>query len=293
MHPLTQRYTELCPGFALAKTVRPALRVNTLKVDEKSLVQRLKGKNVALEKIPFVRHGYWYESTFSLGATPEYLQGYYFLQEAASQIPADLLDPQPGETVLDMACAPGGKLTQLAAFMQGTGVLIGMDTDERRLLATRNNAARLGITNAILYKKDGRQAKELGMVFDRVLLDAPCSGNYVVEKGWFEKRHVTDFTNRAALQKELLRAGFTVLKKDGVLVYSTCSLEPEEDEMVVDWVVKELGAVVEKTSLTVGDPGITTVFGKALDPSVGYARRFWPFKTGTQGFFVAKLRRDS
>ncbi|MFH1915969.1 MAG: RsmB/NOP family class I SAM-dependent RNA methyltransferase [Nanoarchaeota archaeon] len=288
---IQERYKVLCPGFEAVTQIRPALRVNTLKINDKELILRLEKKKVTLEKIPYLSHGHWYAAPFSLGATPEYLQGYYYLQEAASQLPAQVLHPQPGETVLDMSSAPGGKLTQLAAMMQNKGLLIGLDTDAKRLEATRNNCARLGVTNAVLYVMDGRDAKKLGMTFDKILLDAPCSGNYIVEKDYFKRRRMQDFENRARLQKELLKAAFSLLKPKGTLVYSTCSLEPEEDEQVVDWAVRELGAVVEPITLSIGDPGLIEVFGKKLNTTVANCKRFWPHKTGTQGFFVANLSR--
>lgn len=292
MHPLVQRYHDLVPDFSLVKSIRPAIRVNTLKTTDDKLVRTLEAKGVRLEKIPFLSHGYWYESKFSLGATPEYLQGHYFLHEAASQVPTEVLEPKPGETVLDMACAPGAKLTQMAAMMQNKGVLIGLDTNEKRLMATRNNMARLGVENAILYLLDARNAKSFKVTFDRILLDAPCSGNYVVEKDYFEKRKLADFQNRAALQKALLRSAFDVLKKGGTIVYATCTLEPEEDEEVMDWAVEELGAKIEPVTISVGDPGLMDVFGRIPHPSVAGCRRFWPHRTGTQGFFVGKMRKQ-
>jgi NOL1/NOP2/sun family putative RNA methylase len=246
-----------------------------------------------MEKIPFIKHGYWHKSAFSLGSTPEYLHGYCYLQEAASQIPAEILDAKPDEIVLDMAAAPGSKLTQIAAMMKNEGVLIGIDSDERRLTATRNNMARLGILNAILYTLDGHDVRSLHQEFDKILLDAPCSGNYCIDKDYFEKRTVADFENRSKLQRELLKAAFSVLKLHGTLVYSTCSLEPEENELVIDWAIKELGAVVQPITLSIGDPGITHAIGLEFHPTVAKCKRLWPHKTGTQGFFVAKLTTRS
>jgi NOL1/NOP2/sun family putative RNA methylase len=288
---LLSRYHELCPDFKQVDKIRPALRINTLKITEQELVQRLQKKKVKLEKIPFANHGYWYDAPFSLGSTPEYLQGYYYLQDAASQISAELLNPQHGETVLDMACAPGGKLTQLAAMMHNKGLLVGIDSAEGRLISTRNNMARLGVLNAVLYCFDSREAAHLNMQFDKILLDAPCSGNYAVDKDFLHKRRVRDFENREALQKELIKTALNILKPGGTLVYSTCSLEPEEDEMVVHYAAKELNAKVEPIDLAIGDSGLTKIFGNKMHPSIAHCRRFWPHKTGTQGFFVAKMKK--
>lgn len=291
MRELTKRYKALCADFRIVKQSCQAIRVNTLKISNHALIKRLGAKRVNLDKVPFLKNGYWTRSYFSLGSTPEYLQGYYYIQEPASQVPSELLDAKHGELVLDMACAPGSKLTHIAQLLRDQSIVVGLDIDDKRLDAARNNCTRLGIKNYVLYNLDGRKADKLGIKFDRILLDAPCSGNYCVEPGFFRKRRVKDFSNRSELQKELLRAALKVLRPKGTLVYSTCSLEPEENEMVIDWAIREHNVRVLDTGLKVGDPGITRPFRKELSPEIRKCRRFWPHKTKTQGFFVAKLTR--
>ncbi|MGV8141273.1 MAG: NOL1/NOP2/sun family putative RNA methylase [Candidatus Woesearchaeota archaeon] len=286
---LVKRYNSLgcmCKNIEL----KHSLRVNTLKISETEIIERLKGLGVKLTKIPYTDYGYYYNAKFSLGATPEYLQGYYYLQEAASQLPPKVLAPKSEDTVLDMCAAPGSKTTQIAQYMKNNGTIIALDADPRRLFALRNNLERCGITNTILYKKDSRFVFDLGMQFDKILLDAPCSGNYVVEKEFFTKKSVDGIRERARLQKELLKSAIRVLKKGGTLVYSTCSLEPEEDEMNIDWVLSKYPEMkLEQTGLDIGDEGLTDVFGKKLNPEIKKCRRFWPEKTGTEGFFIAKM----
>lgn len=288
---LLERYKSFCPDFTPASCIRQAIRVNTLKISEDLLVKRLETKKVRLEKIPFLNSGYYASAGFSLGATPEYLQGYYYIQEAASQIPAEVLNPLSADTVLDMACAPGSKLTHIAQLMQNKGILVGLDIDEKRLLSVRNNCARLGITNTILYKLDSRKASCLGVKFDKVLLDAPCSGNYCTEPGFFQKRRKRDFENRAELQKQLLKSASGLVKPGGTLLYSTCSLEPEENEMVVDWAIRSLDIKLEQLNIGIGDPGLTKPFAKRISPEVSKCIRLWPHKTGTQGFFMGLFRK--
>lgn len=287
--PLIKRYTSLgcaCKNIDL----RQSLRVNTLKTTDAEIITRLKSLGVKIEKIPFTDNGYYYDSKFSLGATSEYLQGYYYIQEAASQLPPKILAPKTGEIVLDMCAAPGSKTTQIAQYMQNQGILLALDSDSRRLFALRNNLERCGVENTILYKKDSRFVSDLKIQFDKVLLDAPCSGNYAIEKEFFTKKSVDGIRERSRLQKELLKAAIRVLKKGGTLVYSTCSLEPEEDEMNIDWVLGKYPELkLEDTGLTIGDPGLTEVFGKKLNPEIKKCRRFWPEKTGTEGFFIAKM----
>jgi len=287
------RYQQLGVSFDPAQVrVRQSLRVNTLKISSRDLLARLKKNGVVLEPIPYARDGYWYRADFSLGATPEYLQGYYYLQEAASQLPPLVLDPHPGDVVLDMAAAPGSKTTQLAQLMNDTGVIIALDSDAYRLASLRNNLERLGITSVVSLRKDARFAFDLGLSFDKVLLDAPCTGNFCLEPDFFSSKSVEGVKDRARLQKELLRAAYKVLTPGGVLVYSTCSLEPEEDELVIDWFLRKYPDVrLEETGLVIGDPGLTRVFDKELDSSLVLTRRFWPHKTGTQGFFIAKIRK--
>ncbi len=127
-----------------------------------------------------------------------------------------------------------------------------------------------------------------------MLLDAPCSGNFCVEQNFFTQRTPADFQGRAKTQKALLKTARRVLRPGGTLVYSTCSLEPEEDELIIDWFLKEYDDMSVQPLVTdVGDNGFTTVFGTELDPSIAKTKRFWPHKTNTEGFFVAKLRKSS
>jgi NOL1/NOP2/sun family putative RNA methylase len=286
-----RRYAELGQEFD-PKGIRlqKSLRINTLKTNEAELKKRLEKKGVRLEKIPFTKDGYFYDAKFSLGSTPEYLQGYYYLQGAASQVPAEELGPKPGELVLDMAASPGSKTTQLAAWMKNEGTIVALDTDRKRLQSLQNNLERLSVKNVITQKKDARHAQDLGMLFDRVLLDAPCSGNFCIEQDYFAKRTLNDLHQRSKLQKELLGAALKVLKPGGVLIYSTCSLEPEEDEMVIDWGLSNYpGIRVAELKTKIGEPGTTDAFGKPLHGEISLTRKFWPHRTGTEGFFIAKL----
>lgn len=293
MNAFLERYKELLgedfKGLQAAKDFH-CLRVNTLKIIEKELIERLENEKVKLRKVEFLDYGYSYQSSFSLGATPEYLMGYYYLQEAASQIPVQILNPKENETVLDMAAAPGSKTTQIAQYMNNKGTLVAVDSNISRITALRNNIERCGVTNTIIYQKDARFIKDFGIQFDKVLLDAPCSGNFITDPEWFGKRTIESISERAELQKELLKAAISVTKKNGFIVYSTCSLEPEENEFVVDWVLSK-GVEIVETGLEIGSPGLTSAFGKTLNKDVAKTRRFWPHKTNTQGFFIALLKK--
>ncbi len=285
-----ERYRSIAPDFTTDVELRPALRVNALR--NAAVVERLTKKGVCLEKIPWLSNGYFYEAPFSLGATSEYLLGLYYLQGPLSQLVPELVAPTAQDRVLDMAAAPGSKTTQLAELMQNTGMIFALDTSPRRLDALRNNCERLGVRNVLALKKDGRFVQDLNLAFDKILLDAPCSGNFCAEEGWFAKRRLADVQARARLQRELLRAAWAVLKPGGRLVYSTCSLEPEEDECLVDWALTSFAdAELEPFSVPLGDPGITTWAGASLHPSLALTRRFWPHRTGMEGFFIAVFRK--
>jgi 16S rRNA C967 or C1407 C5-methylase (RsmB/RsmF family) len=135
---------------------------------------------------------------------------------------------------------------------------------------------------------DARQASSLRREFDRILLDVPCSGNYVTDEDWFSKRTIEDVQRNARLQRQILTETAKVLRDDGEIVYSTCSLEPEENELNIDWAIKTLSLEVEEIDCH-GEKPPANIFGKQVDSMVENCRRIWP--TETQGFFVCKLRK--
>ena len=285
MNVFESRYAQL--GHPVKPiSLLPSIRVNTLRTTEALLVARLEKKGVQLEKIPFAP-GYWVKHTpFSLGASIEYLLGHIMPQEAAAQLPVTVLDPKPGEKVLDMAAAPGGKTTQIAALMHNKGILVAVDKNNLRIPSLKNNLERMGVTNSIVFNTAVSKLIEWKMMFDKVLLDAPCMGNYA-QKDWFNMHSVKELDRNMLTQKQLLSAAVQLVKRNGTIVYSTCSVEPEEDEMLIDWALRTLPVRCVDTGLQIGVPGLTKVFGKGLSADVMHTRRIWPGKT--EGFFVAKL----
>jgi len=270
---------------------RQAVRINVTNTKEKNLEERLQTIGVQFEKVPFLKTGYWVRSSkVSVGATAEYLLGLYSIQEAAAQIPATLFTDLKGKTVLDACAAPGGKTVQLADLMENTGVLVALDFKKRRLAALSNHLERCHVSNAVVYNLDARQASRLNLKFDRILLDAPCSGNFAADRDWFKRRTIADVKRNAKLQRQILTEAVACLRADGEIVYSTCSLEPEENEVNMDWAIKHLSLQTEEVD-RFGQKGLTEVFGKRLDESVERCRRIWPAET--QGFFVCKLKRST
>jgi NOL1/NOP2/sun family putative RNA methylase len=282
------RYARLGWKFEDAKPTQ-AIRINVANAKGKNLEERLQAAGVQLEKVPFLETGYWLRgSKVSVGATAEYLLGLYSIQEAAAQIPPTLFTDLKGRSVLDACAAPGGKTVQLADSMGNTGVLVALDVRKRRLAALANHLERCHVGNTVVYNLDARKASRLKMNFDRVLVDAPCSGNFAADRKWFKRRTLKDVERNARLQRDILTEAAVCLSDYGELVYSTCSLEPEENEVNMDWAVKHLNMQIEEINCH-GQNGLTEVFGKRLDASVARCRRIWPGET--QGFFVCKLKK--
>ena len=268
-------------------------RVNTLKIPPDLLIKRLSAMGVEVKPIKWLTCGYAVShARFSIGASLEYLLGYLYTQEAASQLPVQILDPKPGELVADIAAAPGGKTTQLAQWMNNEGIIVALEKGDR-VFSLKNNLERCGVSNAVVFKKDARFLSDLHLEFDKILIDAPCSGNFVGDTKWFGKRSISGIHDRSVLQKELLKSAFKCLKGGGLMVYSTCSLEPEENELVVDFALRKCKGLKLVSFQSPGDPGLTLVFEKKLDPSIIHCRRLWPWKTGTQGFFIAKFVKEA
>jgi len=282
------RYEQL--GWKFKKVEpRQAIRINITNAKGKNLEERLHSLGMHLEKISFVETGYWVcSSKVSIGATAEYLLGLYSIQEAAAQIPATLFTDLGDKIVLDACAGPGGKTVQLADLMDNTGTIVALDVEKRRLAALSNHLERCHVSNALVYQFDARQAFRLNLKFDRILLDVPCSGNFAADADWFKRRTLRDVERNARLQREILTEAVACLSDDGEIVYSTCSLEPEENEVQIDWAIKHLNLQIEEVDCY-GQKGLTNVFGNQLDVSVERCRRIWPAET--QGFFVCKLTR--
>jgi NOL1/NOP2/sun family putative RNA methylase len=272
-------------------TLRQAIRFNPVNnVRRQDLVSRLLSLGLHLEKISFLPQGYWVcdDSKVSAGATAEYLLGLYSIQETAAQVPVTLFSSLKSKRVLDASAAPGGKTVQLADAMDNTGSIVALDISKPRLTALTNHLERCHVQNTVVYQLDARNSPKLGLKFDRILVDAPCSGNFASDPRWFQNRTQTDVERNARVQREMLMKAAECLTNDGEIVYSTCSLEPEENELNIDWAINRLNLQIAEINCP-GTPGLTRIFEKQLDSSIARCRRFWPDQT--QGFFVCKLVR--
>jgi len=285
-----KRYKKLGWTYRQVK-LKQAIRINTMNSNRDTVVKRLESLGIVLEKIPFLEDGYWIsKSKFSVGATAEYLLGLYSIQEAAAQIPVTLFTELEDKMVLDACASPGGKTVQLANLMKNSGVIVALELKQRKMFALANQLERTRVKNTAVYNMDAREASKLNIEFDCVLLDVLCSGNYVTDKGWFSKRTIEDVHRNARRQRQILTEAAKVTEDGGEIVYATCSLEPEENEMNIDWAIGALNVKVEEIKCH-GEKGLTDIFGKELDRSIEKCKRIWPDQT--QGFFVCKLKKQA
>jgi NOL1/NOP2/sun family putative RNA methylase len=227
-----------------------------------------------------------------VGNLTEHVLGYIYVQEAASMIPPVVLDPQPGERILDMCAAPGSKTTQIAQYMQNKGILVANDSDGLRLAALGINVQRCGITNCAVTHMQGRMFQE--MEFDRVLLDAPCSGTGTIRKSLktINMWNPNMVRRIAGTQRQLILTAFDLLVSGGTMVYSTCSLEPEEDEGIIDFLLSHRDAKIETIKLDIHKSNPVTSFeGKEFNPAVKKCLRLFPQDNDTEGFFVTKITK--
>ncbi len=290
-------YEDIIPDFAsfmeIIKTPQPYwLRVNTLKIKQQELVNRLQSKGFVLEryenmnaykiaKMP-VKHP---------GATMEHSLGYYYIQDLSSMAPVWVLSPIPGENILDMAAAPGSKSTMMAEMMENRGTIIANDINYNRLKSLAANIERLGITNIIVTNKDAQTAK--WGKFKKILLDAPCSGEGTFRKNPWDFRFATD-KERAMLvkqQKKMVENAWNNLEDEGILVYSTCTYHPLENENVVKYAVEKLN--MEVISVEVPVPHAHGVMEWKNEEFSFYRKcvRIYPHLMDAGGMFIAVLKK--
>lgn len=271
---------------------KAALRINTLKGNGEKLFSVLGEK---LSPVPWTSDGYFYPDTMQPGKNPLHEAGAYYIQEPSAMLPAELLKAQPGECILDLCAAPGGKTTKIAADMKGEGLLVANEIHPKRAAILSSNVERMGIKNAVVTNESSdKLLKKFPEFFDRILVDAPCSGEGMFRKDeearaqWSEENVI----KCAVRQKEILDNAAAMLRPGGKLVYSTCTFSPEENEkMIVDFLNDHSEFSVEKIDtppcISNGRPELA-----GNDERAAFTFRIWPHLTEGEGHFAAVLKKD-
>ncbi|MFO7675068.1 MAG: RsmB/NOP family class I SAM-dependent RNA methyltransferase [bacterium] len=280
---------------AMVRPLRTTVRVNTLKATREEALGWM--ADLAPEPVP------WWELAFTLrdgsgiGKRLEHFIGLVYAQDAASMVPPLVLAPEPGETVLDLTAAPGSKTTQLAAMMDNRGLLIANDFSRGRVRGLIGNVDRAGCLNVCVCRMDGiKLARELEGTCDRVLVDAPCTCEGIMRRtaSILDRWSLEAIRKFERLQKGLIVAGYRAVRPGGTMVYSTCTVAPEENEVVLAYLLERFPeAAVEPAALAgftmrsaLGGWG-----GATFPPGVANARRILPQDNDTEAFFIARVRK--
>ncbi len=280
---------------ALGSPPRPCLRVNTLK----ATVGEIKGlageAGLTLDPVPWCPTGFWVgEHGHDLGDSVAHFQGLFYLEDAASLLPPEALDPSPDCIVLDAAAAPGGKTTHISALMENGGAVAANEVDAHRTRVLRFNLSRMGVLNAAVTTLDISVRPDIGPIFNCVLLDAPCSceGRLGEDPEALALWKPARVQRCSRLQERLIESCYSLLAPGGVLVYSTCTLAPEENEGIVDALLRRHGeADLEENAISPPRhaEGVTEWRGIKYDDRVARCVRLYPHHHRTQGFFIARI----
>ncbi len=294
-----ERYREIIPdfgGFEESLRLRPpaCIRVNTLKIGVDPFGSLMSEQGYDLEPVEGMEEAFLLAGVDSPGSTLEYFLGYYHVQGLTSMLPAKILDPQPGEVILDLCAAPGGKATHLAQLMQNRGLVVANDVTIDRISVLRSHIDRLGTASLLVCRYHGHNFPTR-TAFQRVLVDPPCSAEGTHRIG--PQLPLTEDPEKArtlsGLQRRLLQRALDVLRPGGTLVYSTCTYAPEENKAVVNEVVAD--GRVEVLPIRIPfphSPGLTSWGEETYHPTLIRCVRIYPHQMNSWGFFIAYLRKS-
>ena len=290
--------------FLESRKLKPkkSIRVNTLKISpeklKKRLIEEYKWKIKEFDGHPEIIR---IESDLlpgESGKTVEHILGYYYVQEITSMMPIIALNPTKDDVMLDIAAAPGSKTTQAAAKMENMGTIVANDLTTKRISILSANLDRMGVSNTIMAKHEGvnltERFKKINMKFDKILLDAPCSGegNMRVNPRTLLEWSEPMIKSLSRKQKKLAVSALEILKEDGVMIYSTCTHAPEENEEVIQHLIDNFKIKIEEIKLPLKTrPGITEWQGKKFDKDMKKAVRIYPHDNDMEGFFLCKIRK--
>ncbi|MCS7254228.1 MAG: NOL1/NOP2/sun family putative RNA methylase [Armatimonadota bacterium] len=296
-----ERYRDIIPNYdeflrIIDEPMPTTARVNLLKTTPKELIDRLKAKGFEVERSSWCPYLLTLRGDIPAGSTIEHWLGLYYIQEATSLIAPLALSPEPKDAVLDLCAAPGGKTTHVSMLMDGIGTIVANDQNAKRLRALMSNLYKLGITNCIVTEYDGMRFPLSELKFDFALVDVPCSAEGNLRKSP-QRRFQTNvrYSRRiSGIQKALLLRAIDSVKVGGVIVYSTCTFAPEENEMVVQHALTTRDVQIEPLELNAPhSPGLTEWDGLSFHSDMQYAVRIYPHHFNSGGGFVARLRKLS
>ena len=307
----TNRFKQLCPkhlyeeAFAsFEKAKKTVFRVNTLHPQHHEALAQLQKDGLHTQAVSWADE--YHISAFTCNAHERELltysaqveSGQVYIQGLSSMLAPIVLAPQASDWVLDLAAAPGSKTSLLAQLMQNQGTISAVEPVKSRFFKLKSNLERLGVENTRLYSKDGRAIGSLKPdSFDRVLLDAPCSSESLFradEPSSYEHWNLHKVAECAKKQKRLILSAFDALKPKGVMLYCTCSFSPEENEQIVDFLLKKRpNAKLQEIALSLPNmtAGLTAWSGKSYAPECGLTKRVWPTDE-MDGFFMALIRKE-
>lgn len=273
----------------------PSIRISPFK-DPGKIKTGLEAYGVKLEEIASIKNAYRVlEGAEKLGKTLEYTLGKYYIQSLSSMIPPIVLNPDSSDVVLDLCSAPGSKLTQLAEIMNNMGTLYSNEVSVDRIKSLIYNIEKMSFTNVgVLNFKGELLSKIFSDYFDKILVDAPCSGLGIIQKkgevsNWWNEKQAGKISE---IQFKLLVSAAKMVKTGGEILYSTCTMTVEENEFVLDKFLKKYPFELMDIELPVKSiEALTKIGGIELDPSISKARRILPWDINSEGFFVAKLRK--
>jgi NOL1/NOP2/sun family putative RNA methylase len=280
---------------AAAQRPEPTVfRVRTGRISEEAVIDRLRERGYRtrpLEGLPTFHQVE--DGPRPISMTPEHWLGYLYVQQASTGVAAPQVGPQPGERVLDLCSAPGGKTTHMAELMGDSGCLVASEISESRIRGLLGNVYRLGNPNILVVAGDSREFPE-GPLFDRVLVDAPCSGEGTLRRrGGTAPSQAKSFRGYVTgAQRSLLEKAVRLTRPGGTILYVTCTFAPEENEAIVSDALARLPVELEPLSLPVAHaPGLTSFEGSQFDSRLEGAARIYPQHLDSGGLFLARLRR--
>jgi NOL1/NOP2/sun family putative RNA methylase len=272
------------------KEATRTVRKNPLKARE-NFEEKLREDFPEAEKSDWNPQVYRLKKERSPGKSMLHWRGEYYVQEESASLPVEVLRPQPDEKVLDMCAAPGGKTTQIAAKMENDGVIVANDDSARRLKSLHANIYRTGAAIARVTNYDGRRIPKRKK-YDRILVDAPCSGEGNNARRSFDSAGEQEFRNLNKIQQKLVENAGKLLKEGGTVVYSTCTFAPEENEAVVEKILQETDLNLENIDTAVKHVrGIRSFEDRKFDFDTSKTVRVYPHHIESGGIFVARFRK--